>query len=99
MQIRACEHFFFSIFLNILFIWETEREQERASAQPEEGTEGEAESPLSRELGGGAWSQDPGIMTWAKGRHLTTWATQVLPFIYYFFFFSYTLLDTALSGC
>ena len=25
-----------------------------------------------------AWSQDPKIMTWAKGWHLTYWATQVL---------------------
>ena len=24
------------------------------------------------------WSQDPGIMTWAKGRHLTNRATQEL---------------------
>ena len=28
----------------------------------------------------GAPSQEPGLMTWAKGRHLTNWATQVLPF-------------------
>ena len=38
----------------------------------------EAGSSLSREPNvGGTQSQDPEIMTWAKGRHLTDWATQV----------------------
>ena len=38
---------------------------------------GEADSPLSWEPNAGAPSQDPGIMTWAEGRCLTDWATQV----------------------
>ena len=29
----------------------------------------------------GAQSQDPEITTWAKGRHLTNWATQASPFV------------------
>ena len=40
--------------------------------------EGEAGFPLSRIAWHGAWSQDPEIMTWVKGRHLTNWVTQVL---------------------
>ena len=49
-----------------------EREQERAQA------EGRGRSRLPTEQGTscGAQSQDPRIMTWAKGRHLTGWVTQ-----------------------
>ena len=35
----------------------------------------------------GVWSQDPGILTWAQGRHFTYWATQVpqkFPFLFFF---------------
>ena len=35
--------------------------------------EGEEGSPLSPN---GAPSQDPEVMTWARGRHSTDWATQ-----------------------
>ena len=48
--------------------------------------EGEANSLLSREPDM-AWPQDTGIMTWAKSRYLTSWATQAplgLIFLEYF---------------
>ena len=53
----------------------------------------------------GAWPKDPGVMNWAKGRHLTSWATQasynrsfkwqiffIVPQVYgaLYFFFSFT---------
>ena len=38
---------------------------------------GEADSSLSGEPWFGAQSQDPGIMTWARGRRLHSQATQV----------------------
>lgn len=50
----------------ILFIyWQTERERATQAG-------GAAKGKLSRE---GVQSQDHGIMTWAKGRCLTHWAT------------------------
>ena len=42
----------------------------------EEGAEGKADSPLSREPNRRAKSQDSRIIICAKGRHLTNWATQ-----------------------
>ena len=50
---------YITLFLKILFIysWETEAEGEAGCLQG---------------AWCGTWSQDPGIMTWAKGRHLTT---------------------------
>ena len=59
----------------ILFTYEREREREREHKQGEE----QRERRLPREQGAqsGAPSQNPGIMTWAEGRHLTQWATQV----------------------
>ena len=62
---------FIFIFLKILFIYLTERE--RAA----EG-EGEADFPAEQGAQCGTQSQDPGIMTWAKGRRLIHWATQAL---------------------
>ena len=66
--------FFFLRFC--LFIWQ--REQESAS---QESSRGRGRSRLPVDLGApcGAPSQDLGIMTLAKGRHLTDWATQVPP--------------------
>ena len=63
--------FLFFFFRFYLFIWQRERPQAGGAAE-EEGA--------SR-----ARSQDPRIMTWAKGRHLTDWATQVpcIPFLVY----------------
>ena len=68
--------FFFSFLRFYLF--------ERVNAHEREhewrrGAEGEADSPLSREPDSGASSQDPGIMTWAKSRCLTHWATKAPP--------------------
>ena len=62
--------FFFKIFVS-LFIWERRR-----------AGQGRGRSRLSAEQGTqlGTWSQDPGIMTWATGRHFAYWATQ-LPWI------------------
>ena len=71
-QIPVLGHFFF--FLKILFIYLRERVSAQAGEEAE--GEGEVDSLLSREPDVGAWSQDPGIMTWAEGRCLTDWATQ-----------------------
>ena len=48
---------------------------------------GRAGSSLPTEQGAwcGAPSQDPGIMTWAKGRRLTDWATQAPQYIFCLF--------------
>ena len=54
-----------------IFIWEREHEQGGGA----EG-EGQADTPLSRELDGGAPSQDSGNMTWDEGRCLTNYVTQ-----------------------
>ena len=59
---------------------------ERASAQAGGGADrGRKRSRLPAKQGAqcGAWSQDPGIMTWAKGRCFTDWATQVPRCIYF----------------
>ena len=65
--------FFFLLFLkDFIYLFEKARAQVGAR---ERG--GEADSPISREPNTGLGSQDPGIMTWAEGRHLTNWATQV----------------------
>ena len=62
----------FSLLFKKDFIYLTERERERERKQGEWQSEGEGEtgSLLSREPDL-AQSQDPGIMTWAKGRSLT----------------------------
>ena len=58
--------FIFIFYKFCLLIWESEREWKLKKER-----EGEADSPLLREPPCGTWSQDPGIMTWAAGRHLT----------------------------
>ena len=65
-------HMHFKRFFH-LFIWEREGERER-----ERHTEGE-EKQTPHWAGSLmlAQSQDPEIMTWAKGRYLTDWATEV----------------------
>ena len=40
------------------------------------GGGGQRKKQTEQGVGGRAQSQDPGIMTWAEGRHLTYWATQ-----------------------
>ena len=67
--------FYHLLFLfKILFIWEREKEHKQGEGQRKREKQG-------------AWSrtrsQDPGIMTWAEGRCLTQWATQVLLFYHF----------------
>ena len=73
----------FIVFKKIIYSFEKEGESKTQAGEEE----GEADSPLSREPDAqpepdvgpdpGTQSQDPGIMTWAQGRCLTDWATQV----------------------
>ena len=68
-----------NLFKKIFYVFESEREREHPCASMRGDRwkgEGEAGSPLSRESDG---VQNPRIMTWAKGRHLTIWATQATP--------------------
>ena len=55
--------------------------EKRVSEKEHEQGERQREKPTPSEQGAwrGAPSQDPGIMTWAEGRCLTDWATQVPP--------------------
>ena len=78
-------------FLKILFIYLIGRGQERAQV----GTEGkgETDSLLSKEPRLRAPSQDPEIMTQARGRHLTNWATQVPQFSEFSLCFIYSRLE------
>ena len=64
----------------------TEREHKQEEWQAEE--EVEADSPWSK--GCRDPSQDPGIMTWDRGKCLTNWATQAPPF--------HLFIDTANVG-
>ena len=51
------------------------------------GTEGERERsrhPAQQGAQCGTWSQDPQIMTWAKGSHSTNWTTQGPPQLEWF---------------
>ena len=68
--------FFFLFFLKKVSInlFDREREYKGAYAGGVAGR-GRGRFPIQQ----GAWRgapQDPEIMTWAKGRHLTNWATQ-----------------------
>ena len=69
-------------FLKILFI--SEREREHKWVRGRGITQGEVDSQQSTGPDMGlVWTQDPEIMTWAKGKlHLTDWATQVPQPIY-----------------
>ena len=63
------------VFLKILFIYLIER---KSLSQEEE--QREKQTPCWAGAYHGAWSQDPGFMTWAEGRRLTNWATQAEEF-------------------
>ena len=68
----------FVLFLRF-YLFERERESAWERARGGRGR-GRGRSRLSTEQGAwwcGAGSQDSGIMTWAAGRHLMGWATQV----------------------
>ena len=77
------------IFLKILFIysWETEREK-KAETQAEE------EADSMQRAWCGTCSQDPEIMTWAKGRYLTEPSRRSNM---WFFFFNFNAHDNSLS--
>ena len=66
--------FFLKIFLKI-FIWH--REQAHTAAEWQAKRESESRLPAEQGAQCGSLFQDPGIMTWAEGRRLTNWATQV----------------------
>ena len=67
--------FFFQDF--ILFIWERESESKGWGEGQEAEVEREKQTPCWAESLSWDWSQDPNIVTWARGRRLTDWATQV----------------------
>ena len=71
-------------FLKKDFIDLTERERE--STNRGSGRQREQRNGFLTEQGAQwrALSQDPGIMTWAKGRCLTIWATQALQTFYFY---------------
>ena len=63
----------FSSFYKVLFIYLRGRKHEwRGRGR------GRSRHPAEQGALSEAWSQDPEIMTWAKSRSLTDWATQVL---------------------
>jgi len=64
-----------TIFLKILFIYLRERVRERESTRGGSGR-GRSRLPAESRARRGAPSQDSRMMTWAKGRRLTNWATQ-----------------------
>ena len=69
----------FCLFVfKILFIYLRERQRDSKTAWMGRGWR-EGRSSLPTEQGAQCWaqSQDPRIMTWAEGRRLTDWATQV----------------------
>ena len=59
-------HFYCCSEKVFLFIWKRDRKTAQAG-----GAEAERKGEAV-----GSWSLDPGIMTWAKGRHLTDWTTK-----------------------
>ena len=69
-------HYFFipRVFKRFLCIWKRRRERERERIG-EGRSRGVSVLPSEWEAQHGAQSQDPEIMTWAKGRHLIHWAT------------------------
>ena len=66
---------FTNIFLKIIYLGE-KAEQEHEWGERGRG-KGRSRFPSQQGAGCGTWSQDLRIMTWAKGRCLTYWATQV----------------------
>ena len=71
---------FFDSFLFVfvlgfyLFIWQ--KEQKSTNEGSSRG-KGRSRLPIEQAAWCRAWSQNPRIMTWAKGKHLTNRATQV----------------------
>ena len=71
----VCTRTYKFIFLKNILIYLREKQ----STQAEGRGRGRNRLPMEHGAQFGAWSHDPGIMTWAEGRHLTNWATQVPP--------------------
>ena len=65
------------ISLKIYIFFDTERELTYRQAEQEKEKQAQYQGPAEEGAQYGAWSQDPEIMTWAKGRCLTDWGTQV----------------------
>ena len=63
----------FIFFSKILFIWENMSKREE---QREGRGRGRSRRPAEQGAGHGTRSWDSRIMTWAKGRHSTDWATR-----------------------
>ena len=74
----SCE-FFSVIFLLLLFLILFIYLAERESTAGRVAGRGRSRLPAEQGAPRGAWSQDPRIMTWAKGRCSTNRATQVSP--------------------
>ena len=82
-------YMYYSFFLMFIHFWEREREREhkrRRSTENLKQAPHKAQSPMQ-----GSNSQTIEIMTWAKARHLTYWATQVPRCIH---FIMWTVLET-----
>ena len=76
-------------FLDFIYLFERERQQIRKSehewGEGQKHKERDKQTPCQAgsQVWCGAQSQNPRIMTWAKGRSLTDWTTQV-PFLNFF---------------
>ena len=76
------ENFLFVLKILFIYSWETHRERQRHRQR-------EKQAP-HKEPRWGTWSQDPGIMTWAKGKCWTTKPPSSPPeFLINFFLFSF----------
>ena len=74
-----CKLFFFQKLY--LFIWETASQRESTSRRNSRGR-GNNRLPTEQGAQHGAWSQDPGIMTWAEGRHFNWMSHSWIPKLY-----------------
>ena len=89
--------FYLFFYLKILFTYLYDRERERESTSGGVAGRVRGRSGLFAqhipwcETQCGAQSQDSGIMTWAKDRCLTDWATQVPPSLTLWMVFSFKL--------
>ena len=53
--------------------------EQASTSKGEQQREREKQLPPEQGAWHGAQFQDPGIMTWAEGKHPTSWATQAIP--------------------
>ena len=72
-KLFSCQFCFFFWF----YLFNLQKEGDRVQAGGVAGRErGRNRIPAEQEAQPGTWSQASGIMTWAKGRRLSDWATQ-----------------------